>query len=192
MAAVLAAAVIAGPIAGALVAVVVLSRARVVRLLRARRRRRAIDRELPDSIEMLVLVVHAGMTPHQAIRLLAQRAPPATRPGFTEVVRRIERGASLPDALRALPDELGPEAGVVADTLAMAERHGTGIARALELLAVEVRERRRRRAEAAARSLPVRLSFPLVACILPSFVLVAIVPAVLGALSSLSDTGLRP
>ena len=39
-----------------------------------------------------------------------------------------------------------------------------------------------------ARRLPVRLSFPLVVCTLPSFVLLAIAPAVLGALSTLQGT----
>jgi hypothetical protein len=33
--------------------------------------------------------------------------------------------------------------------------------------------------------LPVRLAFPLVMCTLPSFVLIAIVPALLGAVSTL-------
>ena len=63
----------------------------------------------------------------------------------------------------------------------MAERHGTPVAHTLEQLALDVRERRRRQAEAEARTLPIRMSFPLVACTLPSFVLVAIVPAVLAA-----------
>ena len=38
---------------------------------------------------------------------------------------------------------------------------------------------------ASARRLPVRLTFPLVTCTLPSFVLLAIAPAVIGALSTL-------
>ena len=74
----------------------------------------------------------------------------------------------------------------IADTLAMAERHGTPIAQTLEQLALDVRERRRRQAEADARKLPIRMSFPLVVCTLPSFVLIAIVPAVLAAMASLA------
>ena len=57
----------------------------------------------------------------------------------------------------------------------------------LTQLSVETRATRRRLDEAAARSLPVQLSFPLVVCTLPSFVLLAIAPAVLAALSSLSS-----
>jgi len=47
------------------------------------------------------------------------------------------------------------------------------------------RQQRRRDSDAAARELPVRLAVPLVLCTLPSFVLLAIVPLLLGALSSL-------
>ncbi len=162
---------------------------RVRRLVATRATQRAVDAALPDAIELLVLVIHAGLTPHQAIDVLTLRAPVAVRPAFAAVRHRIARGAPLADALDALPDTLGPAATAVADTLAMSERHGNPIAHTLEQLALDVRERRRRRAEAEARKLPIRMSLPLVACTLPSFVLIAIVPAVLAALASLRDTG---
>lgn len=178
------------PMLGVVVVLVMFAAPRMTRLVADRRHRHQLEAALPDAIEMLILVVHAGLTPHQAIGVLARDAPPPTRFGFVEVQRRVDRGASLPDALAALPELLGPRATAVADTLAIAERHGTPIALALEQLANDVRERRRRQAEAAARTLPVKLSFPLVMCTLPAFVLVAIVPAVLAALRSLGDSGL--
>lgn len=178
-----------GPVITVAIGLAVLSWPRVRRVLQKRREREAIEAALPDAIEMLILVIRAGMTPHQAVSLLTERAPPPLRPAFAEVDRRRERGATLADALRALPDIVGPGADIVADTLAMAERYGTPIGDALEQLSLDVRERRVRRSEAEARKLPIRMSFPLVACTLPSFVLIAIVPAVLGALSSLDGTG---
>lgn len=178
-----------GPEIAIALAVGVLCWPRVRGVLRQRRERSAIEEALPDAIEMLILVVRAGMTPHQAVTLLTERAPAPIRPAFVEVDRRRTRGSSLADALRALPELVGAGADVVADTLAMAERYGTPIGDALEQLSTDVRERRVRRAEADARKLPIRMSFPLVVCTLPSFVLIAVVPAVLGALSSLDGTG---
>lgn len=175
-----------------LVALVVVAGAwpRTRHILAARAHRRRIDDALPDAIEMLVLVVHAGLTPHQGVVLLSDRAPVPIRPALHEVRRRMSRGAPLSEALVALPDLLGHNAAIVADTLAMAERYGTPIAHALEQLALDVRERRRRRAEAEARTLPIKMAFPLVTCTLPSFVLIAVAPAVMATISSLNDSGL--
>ena len=72
--------------------------------------------------------------------------------------------------------------------MATADREGLPLAPVLDRLAADARSSRRRLGEAAARRLPVRLSFPLVACTLPAFVLLAIAPAVIGALSTLRGT----
>ncbi|MFK8023372.1 MAG: type II secretion system F family protein [Ilumatobacter sp.] len=181
---------VAGPFAAVALAVALLLRPRWAALQAERSHRRAVDAAMPDAIQMLVLVVHAGLTPYQAVRLLAERAPTSVRPAFTEVVRRTRRGETLADALTALSDELGAVAGRVVDTLAMTERHGTPLRAALDQLSLDVRERRARLAEAEARRLPVQMAFPLVCCTLPSFVLTAVVPAVLAALSSLDTSGL--
>ena len=69
--------------------------------------------------------------------------------------------------------------------MAGADRDGLPLGPVLDRLADEARAARRRLGEAEARRLPVRLTFPLVTCTLPSFVLLAIAPAVLGALSTL-------
>jgi tight adherence protein C len=190
VAAVLLVAVTIDLILGVGVALAITSLPKFRRVIAARRARHQIESALPDAIEMLILIVHAGLTPHQAIAVLCDRAPPPTRFAFVEVTQRIERGAVLADALQVLPDLLGVQAFGLADTLAVAERNGTPIGRTLEQLSSDVRERRRRKAEANARTLPVKLSFPLVMCTLPSFVLIAIVPAVLAALRSLGGAPL--
>jgi tight adherence protein C len=150
-----------------------------------RRRRAAVERELPDAVDLLVLSVRAGLTPFQAVGELARSNDDVIGPAFAEVVHRTERGQPLADALAALPERLGDLAGPVADTIAISERHGLALGPALDQLTAETRATRRRLDQADARKLPVRLSFPLVTCTLPSFVLLAIAPAVIAALSSL-------
>jgi tight adherence protein C len=155
---------------------------------RRRRRRRQIEHDLPEAIDLLVLSVRAGLTPQQAVRELARSAPASVRSGFDEVVHRVERGHPFSSALAALPEQLGPRAARLADVVAAADRDGLPLGPVLDQLAADARDARRRLGEAAARRLPVRLSFPLVSCTLPSFVLLAIAPAVMAALSSLGDT----
>jgi tight adherence protein C len=170
------------------VAVAVLFGIRRLRPIRdARRRRAEIDRSLPGAMDLLVLNVRAGRTPFQAVCDLADTVDGDVGDAFAEVVRRTERGQSFAEALRAL-HTLGTRAGSLADVIASSDRHGLPLGPVLDQLTVEAREARRRLGQAQARRLPVRLSFPLVMCTLPSFVLLAIVPAVIAALSSLGTT----
>jgi tight adherence protein C len=160
----------------------------IARMLGRRRRRREIESVWPDAVELLVHALEAGLTPRQAVTHLATVAPTAVRAGFAAVVHRTERGQPFADALRALPDELGTFTSGLVDVVATSERYGLPLAPVLDQLARDARDARRRLDQAAARRLPVRLSFPLVTCTLPSFVLLAIAPAVIAALSSLGGT----
>ncbi len=178
-------ALLAGPLIVGIVAGVALLGRRIGPISAARRRRTEVERALPDAIDLLVLSVRAGLTPVQAVRELARTDDRIIGNAFAEVVRRTERGQPFADALAALPDRLGDTAGPVADTIATSERHGLALGPALDQLTAEARASRRRLDQAEARKLPVRLSFPLVTCTLPSFVLLAIAPAVIAALSSL-------
>lgn len=139
---------------------------------------------MPDAVELMVVCLHAGLTPTQAIIELARLAPIAVRPAFAAVERRLHRGAGVTDALGQLSAECGASAAGLVIALGAAVRDGLPLAPVLDRLTDEAVASRRRNGEAAARRLPVRLSFPLVACTLPSFLLLAIAPAVLGALST--------
>ena len=59
------------------------------------------------------------------------------------------------------------------------------VAPALERVAFDARADRRRGAEEAARRVPVKLLFPLVACILPAFAALTVLPLLAGTLGSL-------
>lgn len=177
-----------GPLPVVLVLVSWLSANRAKPLLRLRRHRHDTERELPGTIELLVLSIHAGLTPDQAIRELAQLAHEATRSAFVAVAHRMDRGEPLVDALAAIPETLGPHAVGLAEVIGSAARYGLPLSQVLDQLSAEARNTRRRLDEAAARRLPVQLSFPLVVCTLPSFILLAIAPAVIAALSSLGES----
>jgi Flp pilus assembly protein TadB len=175
-----------GP-AAALVGLTSCEAARRASAVHAHRRTRSrIECAVPDAVELFVLLVHAGLTPVQAVHRLSSIAPDATRTGFAGVTHRQERGDTFADALGALPDRLGPSVVGLADLVAAADRYGSPLEPMLESLAAEARSARRRLSEADARRLPIRLSFPLVVCTLPSFVFLAIAPAVIAALSSIT------
>jgi tight adherence protein C len=76
---------------------------------------------------------------------------------------------------RAAADEIR----AFATLLIQSTKLGSSISQTLRTYAAEMRERRRMRAEEKAHRLPVLLSIPLVACMLPVMIGVLMLPAVI-------------
>lgn len=150
----------------------------------ARARRRCAT-DFPDALDLMVLSIRAGYLPAQAIVEIEPFLASSLRPAFAVVGDAMRGGSRFAEALGELRTRIGPIAQPLVDSLSAADRYGLPLAPVLERLSFEARQQRRRDTDAAARELPVRLAMPLVLCTLPSFVLLAIVPLLLGALSSL-------
>ena len=158
---------------------------RVLGTPRARRRQRRQDamfgRELPVVVDLVGVAVVAGCTPYLAIEHAARYGPEHTARTLRDVSHSCALGQSLDDALRALGTSVGALRPLT-DALRTSAELGSPAAPALARLATDVRADARRRAEARARTVPVRLCFPLVACVLPAFALLTVVPVVLGGM----------
>ena len=98
------------------------------------------------------------------------------------IVRSTALGSSFDVALQEAAHRT-PTVRRLTETLRTSARLGTPAAAALGRLAQEVRADVRRRAEAHARTVPVRLLFPLVFCVLPAFVLLTVVPVLLDGIA---------
>jgi len=151
------------------------------RARRARARADEVASQLAVAVDLVGVGVAAGYTPFLAVDLGARWSPQLVGRALDDVVRVCALGQSFDDALRELG---GREPGVrpLTDTLRTSARLGTPAAPALARLAADVRADLRRRSEARARTVPVRLCFPLVGCILPAFALLTVVPVVLDGL----------
>lgn len=154
---------------------------------RSRRRQRAlqVDRHLPETIDLLGLVVGAGQPTVSALSDIGPRVPEPFRSELLAVVRRTAAGESFVDSVRRLRDSLGPSVSPVVHAVTAAEIDGTPLRPALQRAADEAHRRRRVRAEEAARRVPVLMLFPLVFCVLPAFCLLTVVPLLVGTLSDL-------
>ena len=174
-----------GPVAGVAALMVVAIWQHSASARRAARVTRQISAAYPDALDLLVLSIRAGYIPAQAISEITPFLPAPLRTAFSAVDDAMRSGSRFADALQELHRQLGPIAQPLVDSLSSADRYGLPLAPVLERLAFEARQHRRRDTDTTARELPVRLAVPLVLCTLPSFVLLAIVPLLLGALSSL-------
>lgn len=139
----------------------------------------------PDAIELVVVALRAGLSPVDAFDRAREACPEPIAGAFREVTHRCARGERFSDAVQALPDVLGPQAAGVADSLATVERYGLAIGPVLDRLASDVRADRAQTTAQRARALSVTMSFPLVVCTLPAFILLTVVPTLLGAIGSL-------
>jgi tight adherence protein C len=134
--------------------------------------------EFPVIVDLLGVAVAAGCTPYLAIEHAARYGPVGIAARLRDVLQACRLGQSLDDALRDLGAS-APALQSLADALRTSARLGSPAAPALARLAAEVRTDSRRRAEARARTVPVRLCFPLIACVLPAFALLTVIPVVL-------------
>jgi len=158
--------------------------ARAPRLRRGERRRAdLLLRELPVVVDLVGVAVAAGCTPFHAVEHATRFGPTHTGSALRGVMQACARGRSFDEVLRELGSS-APTLRPLTETLRATARLGTPATPALGRLASEVRADVRRRAEARARTVPVRLCFPLVLCVLPAFALLTVVPAVLSGLHS--------
>lgn len=161
---------------------------------RRRARRLAHDRAtgLPTIVMLLSLATAAGHSPRSAIFSLERLVDAGGAVGvvakdFAMVSERLRLGASLDSAiLDSTVDEQGaPEIIRVLDVLRRAEHDGGSLQMQFEFLLRDLRRHRANALDEAAQRLTVSLLFPLVLCILPAFVLLAIAPLLIEALRGL-------
>ncbi len=148
---------------------------------RARREEARLRAEIPVALDLLGVAAGAGCTPYVALETAAAWAPPLVAAHLAGVPRACRLGVALTDALASKGRE-APALRPLADALGATVRLGAPIGDALARLAADGRADLRRAAETRARTMSVRLLFPLVLCVLPAFGLLTVVPAVIAGL----------
>lgn len=143
----------------------------------ATRSRAAVLAELPVTIDLLAVAVGAGYTPFLAVEVAAPWAPPVLQGRLRGVVAACRLGADFDRALDDLSRDQEELRGLT-DALQAADRLGAPVLESLQQLAATARAEVRRRAEAHARTVPVRLLFPLVFFVLPAFGILTVIPTI--------------
>jgi tight adherence protein C len=150
----------------------------------ARRRRDAIERLLPNAVDVLAVSLEAGLSFDTAVGILCERANNPLVVELRRYLADLRMGRSRREALKALVERTGsPGLSELAVAVIQADELGTGLVRALRGQSVTLRAARRVRAEELARQAPIKLMFPMVLFILPVLFIVTIGPAVLRAIA---------
>ncbi len=150
---------------------------------KADRRRQQLVNGFPDALDLMLVCVEAGLGLEAAFAKVGSemmRAHPLLAKQLATVVLELRAGRSREDALRRMADRVQvDEIRSFATLLIQSTKLGSSIAQTLRVYAAEMREQRRMRAEEKAHRLPVLLSIPLVACMLPVMIGVLMLPAMI-------------
>jgi len=144
-------------------------------------RKDALQRAIPDSLDLMVVCVEAGLGLDQAIGRVGEevkRAHPELNDELNMLTLELRAGVARQEALRNLAHRTDLEElrNLVA-LLVQTDRFGTSIGQALRVHADSMRTTRRLKAEELAAKLPVKLLLPLIFFIFPSMFMVVIGPA---------------
>ena len=153
---------------------------------RATRRQREIERALPDTLDLIVVSVEAGLGFEAALARIVDH----TRGPLSDELRRVLADVNLGLSRREAMQTMAKRArttGVssLVSAILQSERTGMGVGQVLRSQASHVRTLRRQRAEEAAMKAPLKMLFPLVFFIFPSLFVVVLGPAVLSLLQQL-------
>ena len=141
--------------------------------------------QLSNATDMLSVLLLSGMTTPQALQQLHHYLDEPCRAVFFDCGQLLSHGSRFHDVVRQLSSTFGSPAFALCEALLASERDGIAVGPLLERLSAVTRQQRRQELDAAARQLPIRMAIPLVVCVLPSFVLLGVVPLFMGSLSGL-------
>ena len=156
---------------------------------RVRTRREEIFYNMPDVLDLLAIIVEAGMGIDAAIRKVSEEQileKNALSRELKQIVSEIGVGLPRADAFRNLYNRTGLEdIKAFTDMMIQSEKFGTSIAKALTTFSDNMRTRRRLLAEEAAAKTTIKLVFPLVLCVFPALFIVLLGPAAISIYNAL-------
>ena len=147
------------------------------------RRQHSIMQAFPDSLDMLLICVQAGMSIEASFGKVSKEVISQSLELAEEFSLTTAELSYLSDRRMAF-DNLGKRTGLpgiksVATALIQAERYGTPVGQALRVMAKENRDARMSEAEKKAAALPPKLTVPMIIFFLPVLFVVILGPAII-------------
>jgi pilus assembly protein TadC len=157
---------------------------------RSEARLHAIDRELPELIDVLTATIEAGVGFAGSLRLVAGRFEGPLGAELKLSLQEQSMGLSTEQALSNMLERSDtPAMRSFVRSVLQGEKLGVSIGMMMRNLAVEMRTRRRQEAQERVQQAPVKMLLPLIGVMFPALVIVLVYPAVHQLLQGFSSIG---
>lgn len=147
---------------------------------RVKKRHLAITRALPFNLDLLTLSVEAGLDFTAALDTVVRKGKAGPlRDEMSLVLKQLKMGKTREEALKGMIArvDLAPLTQFVT-ALIQADKMGTSLGKVLRIQSTQLRIERTQRAEKLANEAPVKMLFPLIACIFPTVFMILFGPIV--------------
>lgn len=146
---------------------------------RGRSRLEAIEYELPELVDLLVVTLEAGVSFAGSMQMAAEHVQGPLGEELRLSLQEQRMGLSVPDALRNMMQRADtPSLRSFVRSILQGEQLGVSTGQIMRNLAAEMRKRRRAAAEERAQKAPVKLLFPLIFLMFPAMFVILLGPAV--------------
>jgi len=155
------------------------------------KRRKEIEKNLAEALDLLILCLEAGISFDSALVRVAQegrRISTHLSRELTSAYQEIQVGKSREEALRNLAERCGVEdMKALVGAILQSIKLGTSLVRTLKIQATALRKKRRERIRAQILKTPVKLIFPLIFFIFPTLLMVVLGPSLVEIFRHLDD-----
>ena len=142
-----------------------------------RERKKSIEKQLPEVLDLLSVSVQAGLSLDAALRKITERMTGPIVDEFKRMQQDVRMGSPRIRAFQGVAQRCDVEdLYLFITSVVQSERLGTSMGKTLVNQAENMRDRRRQRAKAAALKAPIKMLFPLVLFIFPAMFVVILIP----------------
>ncbi len=145
-----------------------------------KKRHLLISRALPYNLDLLTLSVEAGLDFTAALAKVVEKGKSGPlKDELSLVLKQLKMGKTREEALKAMIARVDlPPLTTFVTALIQADKMGTSLGKVLRIQSTQMRIDRTQRAEKLAGEAPVKMLFPLIACIFPTVFMVLFGPIV--------------
>ena len=147
----------------------------------------AMQRALPDAIDLLTISVESGLGFDAALAQVARNTEGPLAEEFARMLQEMQIGRGRAEALRSMGERSHiPDVRSFVGAMVQADAFGIPVGQVLRVQSSEIRVKRRQWAEEMAQKVPVKILVPLIFCILPCLFIAVLGPAGISIMNNFS------